>query len=139
MQLTERQIQLAEQLLISVQKREPFIEYSELGMRIDPPMFHRQVGPEIGEVSVLCNELGLPLLSAKVVSKGQRRAGDGFFEMMKRIGRYDYNVPEREQFSKELAAIRECKEWYKLEEYLGLNLGFPRPGREVPAPAEQNK
>ena len=130
MELTERQIKLAEQLLISVQRNEPYIEYNELAARINPPMFWRQVGREIGEVSILCNELGLPLLSAKVVSKGQRRAGDGFFEMMKTIGRYDRSIPEREQFLNELEAIRECKEWYKLEEYLGLSLGFPRPDQK---------
>lgn len=65
MTLTEVQIKLAEQLLLSVINRENVVEYNELASRIDPPIFWRQVGCEIGEVSKLCQELRLPLLSAK--------------------------------------------------------------------------
>jgi hypothetical protein len=128
--LTDQQRKLAEQLLISVINHESYIEYNELANRITPPMFHRQVGKEIGKVSELCHELGLPLLSAKVVSKGQLKAGAGFFELMKLLGRYDPNVPQKEQFRNELKAIRECAEWYRLADYLGLDLPFPRPNQE---------
>lgn len=127
MVLTERQIKLAEQLLISVRDKEPYLEYNQLAERIDPPMHWRQVGHEIGQVSILCHELGLPLISAKVVSKGQTIAGDGFFTMMKEIGRYNSSVPDRQQFRDELKAIRVCTEWHKLEDYLGLEIGFPSP------------
>ena len=34
---------------------------------------------------------------------------------------------EKELFREERDAIRNCKEWYKLEDYLGLNIGFDRP------------
>ncbi len=128
MMLTERQRKLAEQLLISVRNKEPYVEYNQLAKRIQPPMHWRQIGREIGPISVLCHELGLPLLSAKVVRKGQTMAGNGFFEIMKQVGRYDPSVPDRQQFQNELKAIRECKEWYRLEDYLDLHVGMPRPG-----------
>jgi len=69
----------------------------------------------------------LPLISAKVVSKGQKTAGAGFFEMMKSIGRYDPLLSESVQFKNELKAIRECTEWYRLADYLKLDLSLPRP------------
>lgn len=124
MTLTDTQIRLAEQLLLSVINREPVVEYSELAARIDPPIFWRQVGREIGEVSKLCHELGLPLLSAKVVTKGQGKAGEGFYNLMKELGIKTAGESERELLSKELKKIRECTNWYILADYLGLNIDF---------------
>lgn len=125
--LTELQRKLAEQLLISVIKKEPYVEYNELANRISPPIFHRQVGKEIGKISELCHKLGLPLLSAKVISKGQRTAGAGFFELMKSLGRYDPTLSHKELFDQELSSVRNCSEWYKLADYLDLDLPLPRP------------
>lgn len=127
MKLTDTQKKLAEQLLLTVIKRESVVEYNELAERINPPIFYRQVGREIGEVSKLCNELGLPLLSAKVVAKGSGTAGVGFYDLMTQLGIDTKGRTERELFSQELKKIRECKEWYKLSDYLNFDLDLPRP------------
>ena len=127
MPLTDTQVQLAEQLLISVIKRESVVEYNELAERITPPIFWRQVGREIGEVSKVCKQLGLPLISAKVVSKGSGTAGVGFFGLMAELGIDANGKNEKELFSQELKRIRECTEWYRLADYLGLDLDLPRP------------
>ncbi len=131
MKLTDVQIKLAEQLLLTVINRESIVEYNELAIRINPPIFHRQVGREIGEVSKLCKQLGLPLLSAKVVSKGSGKAGVGFYNLMLELGIDTEGKSEKELFSQELKRIRECKEWYKLADYLGLELDLPRPTLNV--------
>lgn len=127
MVLTDIQKKLAEQLLITVITHESRVDYSDLASRIVPPIFHRRVGNEIGEISKLCHELGLPLLSAKVVNKATQSAGSGLFRIMKEVGRYDPNIPEREQEERERRNIYFCEEWYKLADYLGLDLNFPRP------------
>lgn len=129
--LTERQIKLAEQLLISVIKKEPVVVYSELAERISPPMYRRQVGKDIGEISKLCHQLGLPLLSAKVVNKQSQNVGIGFFELCKEIGIDVSKCPERELLKNELKKIRECTEWYKLSSYLNLDLHFESELSEV--------
>ena len=121
------QIQLAEQLLLSVKNKEMNVEYNELASRINPPIHWRQVGKNIGEISKLCHELGLPLLSAKVVNKNSQRAGDGFYPLYKMLGIPTDGKTEKELFRQEREAIRTCKEWYKLEDYLGLHIGFERP------------
>ena len=79
--LTDVQKKLAEQLLLSVKNHEMNVEYNELAARIKPPIHWRQVGKNIGEVSKLCHELGLPLLSAKVVNKNTQKAGEGFYPL----------------------------------------------------------
>ena len=126
-QLNEVQRKLAEQLLLSVKNKEMNVEYNELAQRISPPIHWRQVGKNIGEISKLCHELGLPLLSAKVVNKNSQRAGEGFYPLYEFLGIPTEGKTEKELFRQERDAIRNCKEWYKLEDYLGLHIGFERP------------
>lgn len=137
--LTEVQIKLAEQLLLSVKNHEMNVEYNELAERINPPIHWRQVGKNIGEVSKLCHELGLPLISAKVVNKNTQKAGDGFYPLYKMLGIPTKGKTEKELFREERDAIRNCKEWYKLEDYLGLDIGFERPDDAPPKSAKMKK
>ncbi|MGA4718736.1 HNH endonuclease [Fictibacillus nanhaiensis] len=125
--LTDEQIKLAEQLLITVQKKEPIVEYKELGDRITPPIHHRQVPRHIGVISELCYQLGLPFLSAKVVTKGLNVAGQGFYKLYTEYFPETKKLTPNEVFSEELKKIRECTEWYKLAEYLHIDTDFPRP------------
>ncbi len=134
--LTPVQIKLAEQLLLSVKNHEMNVEYNELASRINPPIHWRQVGKNIGEVSKLCHELGLPLLSAKVVNKNTQKAGDGFFPLYAMLGIPTKGKTEKELFREERDAIRNCKEWYRLEDYLGLHIGFERPDDAPPKKTE---
>jgi predicted HNH restriction endonuclease len=127
MTLTNTQIQLAEQLLLSVINRESVVYYNELGNRVSPPVFQRQVWREIGEVSKLCKELELPLLSAKVIGKLSGVAGEGLFGLMAELGIDTRGKSEKELLSEELKKIRECTEWYRLADHLGLDLDLPQP------------
>ncbi|MDY5100611.1 MAG: HNH endonuclease [Oscillospiraceae bacterium] len=125
--LTEIQRQLAEQLLLSIKNKEPIVYYHEIAVRINPPIHWRHVGKNIGPVSMLCHELGLPLISAKVVNKATNSAGEGFYPFFKMYGIDTSGKTEKELFSEELVKIRTCEEWYKLQDYLGLDLGFKNP------------
>ena len=120
-QLNEVQRKLAEQLLLSVKNKEMNVEYNELAQRISPPIHWRQVGKNIGEISKLCHELGLPLLSAKVVNKNSQRAGEGFYPLYEFLGIPTEGKTEKELFRQERDAIRNCTEWYKLELKAGLS------------------
>lgn len=132
--LTKDQIKLAEQLLITVKKREPIVEYKELGDRVSPPIHHRQVPRNIGVVSELCFQLGLPFLSAKVVTKGVNEAGAGFYKLYTEYFPKAKKLTSKEVFSEELKKIRECTEWYKLADYLHINIDLPRPTSKNDAP-----
>ncbi len=82
-------------------------------------------------VSKLCKELGLPLLSAKVISKVNGKASAGFYELMQELGLETLGKTEKELFYSELDKIRKCKEWYKLSDYLNLNINFPHPSESL--------
>ncbi len=126
-ELTELQVKLAEQMLLSVYNREMFVTYSELASRITPPINPRNVGKNIGQVSILCHELDLPLLSAKVINKTTATAGVGYYALYETLGIPTGGKTEEELYYAERKAIRECQEWYRLEDYLGLTIGFPHP------------
>lgn len=130
-ELTELQVKLAEQLLLSVLRKEPYVTYSELAERVNPPIHHRNVGKNIGQISILCHEMGLPLLSAKVINKTTAVAGEGFYALMESLGIPTDGKSEMELYQAERKAIRECKEWYRLEDHLGLKIGLPRPAHPL--------
>jgi hypothetical protein len=125
--LTAEEIKLAEQFLITVMKREPHVEYKELGDRVKPPIHHRQVPRHIGEISKLCHELGLPFLSAKVISKGKDVAGIGFYHLYTEYFPDAKKLTPKQVFREECKKIRECTEWYKLADYLHIDIDLPRP------------
>lgn len=125
--LNDTQIKLAEQLLLTIKNKESVLYYSELAERISPPIHHRQIGKHIGQISLLCHELGLPLLSAKVINKSTNVAGEGFYPLYEMLGIPINGRTEKELYDAERKAIRDCTEWYKLEEHVGLKIGLPRP------------
>ena len=130
--LTEVQRKLAEQLLLTIKNREINVTYGELAERVQPPMNPRQIGKNIGEVSKLCHELGLPLLSAKVVNKNTMIASEGFYPLYEMLGIPTNGKSKKELYKAERQAIRECQDWYKLEDYLSLDIGLPRPVPKQP-------
>src|SRR5690554_1973609 len=81
--LNELQIKLAEQMLLSIKNKEMNVTYKELSERVIPNINPRNVGYNIGEVSKLCYELGLPLLSSIVVSSNTGNPGHGFYILYK--------------------------------------------------------
>jgi hypothetical protein len=116
----------AEQLLITVVKKESCVEYKDLGDRVTPIIHQMQVPPNIGAISKLCFELGLPFLSAKVISKGKNQAGIGFYNLYLEYFPEARKLTPREVFREECKKIRECTEWYKLADYLHIDINFPR-------------
>lgn len=64
------------------------------------------------------------MISAKVVGKGSKNAGKGFYNLMEELGIDTLGQPEKKLFSDELKKIRECADWYILADYLKLDLDF---------------
>ncbi|MCB2300295.1 HNH endonuclease [Clostridium tagluense] len=129
--LTAEQIKLTEQLLITVMKKESCVEYKELGDRVDPVIHHRQVPRHIVAISELCFEFGLPLLSAKVISKTTGVAGAGFYPFYLEYFPQAKKFTPLEVFRNECKKIRECTEWYKLADYLNIDINLPRPNTKI--------
>lgn len=130
--LNDVQVQLAEQLLICVRNKEMAVTYDDISKRIVPPQNPHGLGKPLGRVSRVCHDLGLPLISAKVINKSTKQAGEGFFGLCEELGIPTNGKSEFERWKAELAAIRSCTEWYKLEDFLGLDVKMPRPASAPP-------
>lgn len=128
--LNELQKALTKELLKTVVIMEPNISYKDLAKRVTDnglSLHHRQVGRNIGEISKLCVQLGLPMLSAKVMNQDSHIAGEGFFDLYKTLHTEIKGDPKY-LFKKELEKIRKCDEWYKLTEYLKIEVaGIKKP------------
>lgn len=136
--LNDVEIKLAEQLLIVVKEKEAYVTYSELVGRISLPVHHRHLGKHLEKINMVCHELGLPLLSAKVRSKTSKTPGDGFFTLYKSFGIPTDDKTEEELYKEEKLKIRECKDWYKLEDYIGVHVGLDRPTDAIPIPQQNS-
>ena len=129
--LSDFEKKLTEQLLISVKRDEKYVTYGELVKRVNSTVNPRTIGKNLGKISALCHELNLPLLSAKVRNQITKVPGKGFYPLYKSFGIPTNGKSETELYDSEIKAIRACNEWYKLEDYLGLNVGMKRPNHRL--------
>jgi len=125
------EILLAKILLESVGKIRSYY-YKELAEMVTPKLNpHTQLPNHIGRISELCYELDLPMISAKVINATTNTAGDGFYKLYCSKFPNASKLTPIEVWKNELIKIRECQEWYKLSEYLGLHIDFKNPNVEI--------
>lgn len=139
--LTAQERQATEILLRSVNRVSSYT-YKELANMLTPPVHHRTVLPKIiGNVSHLCFELGLPLLSVKVVNQATNKAGEGFYNLYCDLfpdgKNKDPNVIERTENER----IRLWDDWSPLLNYLALDIKVPispmKAKQQLPIPEKQ--
>lgn len=117
---------LAEFLLENIQKRQGKPSYSEvakalstrLGRKINP---HYNLAVPLGNVSTLCHELGLPLISARVIYSGAnnlKQIGEGFYPLACELKPEYKNMDPIAVWKKELRLIESCSDWSRLQNYL---------------------
>lgn len=118
--------ELAEILLdniINNQGKPTYTEIAEelskrLGREINP---HYGLGNPLGIVSTLCFDLGLPLISARVIYSGatsNQAVGEGFYPFACEFRPEYRNMTPVEAWKNEIKMIRECPNWNRLREYL---------------------
>lgn len=126
---------LAEYLLEIILKKQGNPTYKEaaeaLSLRLGRPINpHYNLSVPLGNVSELCHELGLPLISARVVYSGATSAknvGEGFYPFACQLKPEYKNMAPEQVWKQELKLIRECSDWSKLQNYLGLSTVAPTP------------
>ena len=126
---------LAEYLLEIILKKQGNPSYKEvaaaLSVRLGRPINpHYNLSVPLGNVSELCHELGLPLISARVVYSGATSAknvGEGFYPFACQLKPEYKNMAPEQVWKQELKLIRECSDWSKLQHYLGLATAAPAP------------
>ena len=91
---------------------------NRLGYTINP---HYGLSAPLRAVSTLCCELGLPLLSARVVRSGStnlQMVGDGFYSIACELKPQYKNMDSVSAWKTEIKLIRECTDWSKMLDYL---------------------
>lgn len=117
---------LAAFLLDNIQNKRGKPSYSEvakalstqLGRKINP---HYNLAVPLGTVSTLCHELGLPLISARVVYSGAnnlKQIGEGFYPLACELKPEYKGMDPIAVWKKELRLIESCTDWSRLQKYL---------------------
>lgn len=124
-QLKDIDIALAEFLLDNLESKQWKPSYKDvaaalstrLGRPINP---HYNLAVPLGNVSTLCHDLGLPLLSARVIYSGSSatKVGEGFYAIACDLKPEYKNVDPATAWKQELELIKSCKDWSHLRNFL---------------------
>jgi hypothetical protein len=118
--LTDIHIKIAEQLLIKINDENDNIKitYGDLSKRMGGYPHWRNLNRYLGDLSSLCHDNDLPLISAIVVNAKTRVAGDGFLGLY-----HGYLKTEQEKDKKYiecLEEVRRYKHWDRLKNILSI-------------------
>lgn len=117
---------LAVLLLENIQKKQGKLSYREvakalstqLGRKINP---HYNLAVPLGNVSILCHELGLPLISARVIYSGAnnlKQIGEGFYPLACELKPEYKGMDPIFVWKNELRLIESCSDWSRLQNHL---------------------
>ena len=125
-QLTQHQIDCGKVMLSLIANGEYTIEYGQLSKLTGQST--RLIGSDIGELSKHCYRLGLPLISVMVVNKETHYCGSGFFDLCNELNVHpEYKSKMAKMFDICMKEVKECSEWYKLADYMGIQVNGLRP------------
>ncbi len=119
-ELNNQEKQVAKILLVSINTIGTRA-YGDIAAEVKPAINpHTQLPNMLGNVSILCHERGLPLLSACAVSKDSNMASDGYYRLHCEIFPEAKTRSKIEVWKEELNKIRLWDDWTPLTNYLGI-------------------
>lgn len=118
--------ELAEILLDNVLSKKGKPTYKEVAIELERRLgrsvnAHYSLSNPLGKISSICFDLGLPLISARVIHSTGTNAqviGGGFYELACDLKPQYKTMSPMDAWKAELQLIRNCQEWYKLRNYL---------------------
>lgn len=123
MEITNIHKCLARELLICINddKEQALITYKEMCNRANNIIDPRTSSGYIGDLSLICYENDMPLISVMVLNGDTYMPGSGFFRLYTELtGNEVYD--EFSVFKEELNKVREYENWDRLVELLNLDL-----------------
>ncbi|MDL2274456.1 hypothetical protein LJC34_07980 [Oscillospiraceae bacterium OttesenSCG-928-G22] len=91
---------------------------------------YTEVPYDIGDLSMLCAENNMPLISVIVVNGQAGIPGNRFYDLWRKFYNDDCQ-DETRIFKQEFARVLEFQEWYRLADYLGIESHFTPQYRKL--------
>lgn len=123
MELSSIHVALAEQLLLEIKKhrKQALITYGDLCRRADDIVMPRNSGRYLGDLSRICHEYNMPLISVMVVNGDTYKPGEGFYDLYIELTRKV--VDDKEGLIKEeLTKVRNYSKWETLADIVGVSI-----------------
>lgn len=127
MELDSIHLALAEQLLLSIKRegKKALITYGELCKKSGDVVTPRNSAGYIGDLSIICYENDMPLISVMVVNGEKYEPGPGFFKLYSDLTSTVVNEDNRRKvFKEELQKVREYNHWGEFAKILGIQIEF---------------
>ena len=123
-QLSPKHIECAKILLNNIAKGNYSITYKRLEELTGLSRFKKDGVPgHIGDLSILCNKLSLPLISVIVVNEEYGICGEGFFKLCKGLGVHpEYATSMNLMINACMQEVKQCTRWAEFANYLGLKI-----------------
>ena len=108
---------LLNRLQSAINDEEILITYGDLAKELPYDINPRNLDHPLGELSTICIELGLPLISTIVINRDSYQPGAGYFK---------YFFPAAKEadwiriFSEQYKLVKQCHDWSPLADKLGL-------------------
>lgn len=130
--LNEQEIEIVNQLLLSIKKNEFRISYKELSERLSfHPDPHFGLSTPLYHIGSLCYELQLPFITFIVVKENSKVPGEGFRVFFEKFDIDTNSKSTQELFIEEKEKIRNCSRWQVLADYLGIEIKMPARGEII--------
>ena len=125
MEITDIHRSLAKELLlcISNDRQQALITYKDMCNRANNIVTPRTSAGYLGDLSLLCHENNMPLISVMVVNSDTYMPGVGFFRLYKELTGDELD-DEFSVFKEQLNKVREYEHWDRFAELLNLDLGI---------------
>lgn len=127
MKITNIHRDLAKVLLMCINndKEQALITYKDMCNRANNIINPRASAGYLGDLSLLCHENNMPLISVMVVNSDTYMPGAGFFRLYKDLTGNEVD-DEFSIFKEQLDKVREYDNWNRLAELLGLDIKMGR-------------
>lgn len=109
---------LLNRLNVAVDDENFLITYGDLARKLPYEFNPRNLDHPLGELSNLCIELGLPLISTIVINRDSYQPGAGYFK-------YFFSGNKEADwiriFNEQYDLVKQCRDWTPLSEELGIS------------------
>ena len=131
--LTKKHIECGKILLELITNGKNNITYEEIKNQTGIPTYlpGHDVGAYVGDLSMHCHKLGLPLISVMVVSKETQICGEGFFKLCNGLNVHpEYKTSMKSMFKVCMDEVKQCKRWGEFADYLNLKIDGLNSGKQ---------
>lgn len=129
---SDEDIEIVSVLLNLIKQKKETITYKELSDNVSTkPNPHFGLTTPLWKIGHLCYQLDLPFITCCVIAANSKQPGQGIESLFEDCGISFEGKDPNEVYKQEREKIRNCNNWQKLANYLGIKVVMPANGEVI--------